>query len=379
MARKYGATSIKALFDAWAGKGSVESLDAALKAVGGSLKDAWPEFGKALWNDVRDHVLTDLRGWDGYDYGMANVAQANPTTLAGGRTTLALLSANGGRLEPRSLAYERLTFPDEVSPVLLSNPLATLPLVEHLKLTAVKKIGGQWRAPEDWTADDAKYFCRDRVDERIEELVLIVSNSDPDPNAAPVVLPANPAFELSASNVGCWKWQGSATRQIISDDGVQSGDNTARAINLVFEPLGGTELGGLLFLRPTGGIADGLFRLQSTIPPCNVTITGPAKAVADTDGALSFNLDLKTPLGPPDRRLGNLVGTTFIDSTQVAVCNGQTTVTAAPSTGWPWLLYPVTTNPIDVSADGKTISANFTQTVTNARTVHNFSFTAMRE
>ena len=159
---------------------------------------------------------------------------------------------------------------------------------------------------------------------------------------------------------------------------LERSENTARGMNLVFEPQIKGD-GGLMFLTPTAGTATGLFTLQSAIPPCNVTLTGPAKTVSATDGALIFNLDLKTGASPPDRRVGTLVGTTFIDSTQVAVCNGETKITPAPGTGWQWLLYPVTTNPLDVSADGKTIEANLTQTVTNARTVHNFKFTAMRE
>lgn len=376
VARKYGSAAITALFDAWAGQGSVESLGTAVQA-GGGLKEAWPEFGKALWNDTRDNVLNDLRDWDSYDYGMANVVEAKPATLAGGRTTLALLSANGGMLNPRSLAYERLSFPDDVSPVLLSNPLGSLPQSEHLRLTAVKKIGGQWRAPEDWTGELTKYFCRDKVAERIEELLLIVSNSDPDPDAAPVTLPADTPFELSASNVGCWKWQGSATRQIIDDSGLASSEYTARATDLIFEPQ--IEGPTLLHLAPTAGSARGLFTAQSTNPPCNTTITGPPKDVSPIDGALSFNLDLKSAIVPPDRKVSLLFGTTFIDSTVVTVCNGTTTTAAAPSTGWAWLLYPVTEQGLDVSADGKTIATNFTQTAGSSRTVHNFSFTAMRE
>lgn len=376
VARKYRSAAITALFDAWAGQGSVESLDTAVQA-GGGLKEAWPEFGKALWNDTRDNVLNDLRDWDSYDYGMANVVEAKPATLAGGRTTLALLSASGGTLQPRSLAYERISFPDDVSPVLLSNPLGSLPQSEHLRLTAVKKIGGQWRAPEDWTAESEKYFCRDKVVERIEELLLIVSNSDPDPAAAPVALPADLPFELSASNVGCWKWQGSASRRIISEGSGQSGDNLASATALEFEPQ--SDFGPLRFLTSTAGTASGLFTLQSTTPPCSVTITGPAKTVSETDGSLSFGLDLKWGPQPPDRKVRTLVGTSFIDSTQVAVCDGTTTTTAAPGTGWQWLLYPTTTDPFDVSADGKTISANFVQTFPNTRVVHTFNFSAMRE
>lgn len=382
MARKYGAPAIKALFDAWIGHGSVNSLDVALKAVGSSMKDAWPEFGKALWNDVRDNVLTDLRGWDNYDYGMANIVSRDPRPLTAGRLTVDLLQANGGKIAPRSLAYERLVFTDQVSPIFLINPLGSLPQAEHLKLTAVKKIGGQWREPEDWTADGTKYFCRDRVSERIEELLLIVSNSDPDPNATPAVLPTDVPFMLSASNVGCWKWVGQATQQTISDDGNIRSTNTARAVDLVFEPPSDFA-GGPMLLSVTAGSANGLLTLSSTLPPCNGSITGPTKTVAGagTVAAIGFNLDLRDLLSTtPDRKVGLLSGTTFIDSTQVMTCNGTTTTTAAPSTGWPWLLFPTTTNPLDVSTDGRRVEANVTINVPPfARTVHNFSFTAMRE
>ena len=277
MARKYGAASIKALFDAWSGHGSVDSLDVALKAVGSSLADAWPEFGKALWNDVREGVLTDLRGWDDYDYGMADVVSKDPLALASGRITLDLLRANGGKIAPRSLAYERLVFTDEVSPIMLTNPLGMLPQAQNLKLTAVKKVGGEWREPEDWTGDHTKYFCRDKVSERVEELLLIVSNSDPDSNAAPVVLPSDTPFALSASNVGCWKWAGQALLQIITDEGGSRSDESARAVDLVFEPPSGYAGFGPMLLQATGGSASGLTTFAGA--SCNGSVTGPPKAL----------------------------------------------------------------------------------------------------
>lgn len=381
MARKYGAASIKALFDAWTSHGSVDSLEVALKAVGSSLRDAWPEFGKALWNDVRENVLTDLRGWDGYDYGKANVAPSNPIALAAGRATVTLLAEHGGSLRPRSLGYERLVFPDEVSPVMLTNPLGALPQSRHLRLTAVKRIGGQWQPPEDWTGEITKFFCRDKQAERVQELVLIVSNSDPDPNAAPVSLSTMPPFELSVSNVGCWKWQGQATLQFIGDDGNVSTDVTVRATDLVFDPPADFQ-GGPMMLTVASGMASGLFTTRSVVPPCTTTITGPTTAIVSGDvGTIGFNLDVKDLLSqPPDRKVGLLQGVKFIDSTQVAVCNGQTTVTPAPSTGWAWLNFPTPTNPLDVASDGKTIEANVTIVVPpTGRTIHNFKFTAMRE
>ncbi len=380
LAGKYGATAIKTLFDTWPTTGSVASLD----ALGTRLRDAWPEFGKALWNDIRDNVLTDLRDWDNYDYGMANVTGATTLVLDGsGRSNVILLQANNSTIAPRSLAYERLVFSDEsVSGVLLTNPLGSLPQSVHLKLIAVKKIDGQWKAPEDWTGDPTKFFCRDKAAERLQELVLIVSNSDSDPDAEPVLVPADQPLAVSSSNVGCWKWQGSATQQTISDNGISSGELTARAVNVVLDPPADYQGLWAMTLAATNGTASGLLTLTTLAPPCHATITGRATLFGPADvGAVWFNLDLKQPGSPlpPSREVVNLQGMSFIDSTSVTVCSGQITTTPAPSTAWAWLMFPLITNPLSVAADGKTIEANVTINVANARTVHNFKFTAMRE
>lgn len=382
LARKYGAAAIKALFDAWTSHGSVASLDEALKAAGSNLRDAWPEFGKALWNDVRDNVLTDLRSWDGYDYGMANAATPETMMLdPSGRRNVTLLRANGSSIPPRSLAYERLVFSDDsVAGVMLSNPLHAHPQAQDLRLIAVMKINGQWQAPEDWTGHLSKFLCRDKQSERLQELVLIVSNSASDPNAAPVTLPSDPPLAISASNVGCWKWQGNATIEHFADTGVASEHQTSRATDVMFEPPS-PYLGGTMTLAVTGGTASGLHTLTSTTPPCNITITGPAKAIRSGDtGLLWFNLDLRHPAFPTqDRKVVLLKGITFIDSTSVAICNGNRTETPAPSTGWTWLLLPLVTHPLNVSTDGRSIEANVTIPFPNARTVHSFRFSAMRE
>ena len=48
----------------------------------------------------------------------------------------------------------------------------------RFKLQALQKIDGQWRAAEDWSGESEKSYCRDKRAERIEELVLVYSNSD---------------------------------------------------------------------------------------------------------------------------------------------------------------------------------------------------------
>lgn len=75
----------------------------------------------------------------------------------------ALTFASGKyEIDARSLLYEHLKFGDAtVHSVMLVNPNAILPQHGHMKLQAVKQIGGQWQAVEDWTEDlDAQLLPR---------------------------------------------------------------------------------------------------------------------------------------------------------------------------------------------------------------------------
>jgi hypothetical protein len=86
-------------------------------------------------------------------------------------------------------------------------------------ITALIKLGGQWKS-EDWTNLKYMTYCRDMTAERIEELVLMISNSEfrsrdrklEAPGLAPV---------FWATNMGCWKWKGKVK---YSDPGGQAID-----------------------------------------------------------------------------------------------------------------------------------------------------------
>jgi hypothetical protein len=51
-------------------------------------------------------------------------------------------------------------------------------LTRGAKVQAIIKKGGKWQAPEDWSMFPFKAFCRELKDERIEELVIILSAGD---------------------------------------------------------------------------------------------------------------------------------------------------------------------------------------------------------
>ena len=81
-----------------------------------------------------------------------------------------------------------------------------------MKLEALKKIGGKWQAPEDWTQVAFKSHCLDNQDERLEELLLIVSNSEANrASETPFTFGNLSPMKQATSNVGCWQWFGTAS------------------------------------------------------------------------------------------------------------------------------------------------------------------------
>ena len=395
IARKLGSQVVKRVFDAWEGNDSVQSIEVALVASGSSLREVWPEFARALWNDATDHVLDELNRMphEGYVYGVKFAFD----TLRAGQTlktrTIALLGAGrakfdlfeplrsgaGYRIPPRSMAFERLEFTDSaVASVYVATTLIGS-TSSALTLQALVKVGGRWSAVEDWSSESSKYFCRDKGDERIEELVLIVSNGDTAPASQPLV--TSNALSVSTSNVGCWQWRGSASRSFVYDDGTgNSGDYLAAASDLVFENQ------GILFDRmlfgSNAGNASGQSVIRQASPRCETTITGPTSPVSGTDGMLTLRPDLEGTVFPlVDRSVGMLAGTTAITSTSVAVCpdlgiNERRTFLNS----WAWLLYPLATNPLSVSDDGRKIEGRVVETdASGGRTTHTLTLTAQRE
>ena len=198
LARKYEPGTIKSIYDQMAGPGGASSIDAISLAI--DVKTAWPEFAASLWNDVENHVLDYWQKEDGYDFGLYDVFH-NASHLKGAPSNLkpldidqkskpdaiftlldnALLASKSGDYEipPRSMIYEELKFTDaSVHTVVFMNPIPDSPANDFMKVQVVKKIGGVWKEREDWTRVPLKAFCLDQKDERIEELLVIVSNSE---------------------------------------------------------------------------------------------------------------------------------------------------------------------------------------------------------
>ena len=401
--RKYGNSILKNLFDSWERNGAVASLEVALSASGHPMETAWPAFALALWNDSVHDVQNDLELWDGYDWGMAYIVDlANQAGYNRPIRTMAVDQKGSKRasfdllgnasvfdgvtsyeVPPRSMFFEHLVFTDaSVSSVLIENPVSVAgDGGVRLRLQALVKIGGTWKAAEDWSKDQQKFFCLDKQDERLQELVLIVSNSANVPATQPAKFSSDTPLRISTSNVGCWKWQGSASVHTTSDNGTSNADTTARAVGLTFELSADAEPSASPVFLVTAGTASGNSRTATPFLGCSATLTAAPASVGASDGLLSFDSDLKSWSTPsPDRNVKSLRGLSFLNTSTQTVCPGVNSTNTSVSS-WAWLGLPLSLFPVAVADDGRTIQANVTQGDPSgtAQAVHTFTFTALKE
>jgi hypothetical protein len=108
-----------------------------------------------------------------------------------------------------------------------------MPNREFMKVQVKLKIGGSWRDFEDWTAEPYKQLCRDRKDERVEELILIVSNSEVNRGVEqPFRYPKQVPMLASTSNVGCFRgWERTSTT--VTGGSPIVADSTTTAVDVV--------------------------------------------------------------------------------------------------------------------------------------------------
>ena len=401
IARKYGSNVIRLVHDAQIGQASVEALETAISPQGG-MKTVWPEFARTLWIGASERVLDYWSTTDRYDYGLSHIyqktggdafalAQTKLETLkvdqkGQPRATFELLrnaltfGSGNYEIEQRSMLYEHFRFTDPtVRSVILVNPIAILPGHDRMKVQAVKKIGGVWKAIEDWTEDATKSFCLDRKDERVEELILIVSNSAVDRGAGePFRIPDAFPMRLSTSNVGCWRWTGTSSTTTTYDDGNLVGTSTGSGVvQWDVRDL----LPGSVQFEPQAGFIDG--SSSGHLGACTFT-ENAARRTLDANGPaagrLYIGLDLDLGFGQsPDRTLTAFDGFADMVSTRTMACPGSVVTSTGPI-GFTWLQVESAAKHA-VSADGTTLEgqyiASFAATRSTIKTV--FKFTAQRE
>jgi hypothetical protein len=226
MAQTYSSALIRT---SWEKLSTHDSLEAVNTALPGGFAEIWPKFVLHNWN-AAPAPYDSYTTWDGVTERAVPVSDT-AVPAPNGQQTYAL------PVEVAHLAseYYRFTFPDDNARGITfyngitfnateitadgGRGLGMAPLSEAERVganvQALIKIDGQWHR-EDWTERPIVFFCRDQKSQRIEELVLVFSNSSHDQER--IVQPLGEAPVLAVSNAGCWKWQGTASVRIEAHD-----------------------------------------------------------------------------------------------------------------------------------------------------------------
>lgn len=74
--------------------------------------------------------------------------------------------------------YFRFTFPDRsLKRIAVHNPIAGSGEPTGA-MWAIMKIDGTWRTPQDWSQTSYQIFCRDEPNQNLEELIIVLANSE---------------------------------------------------------------------------------------------------------------------------------------------------------------------------------------------------------
>lgn len=268
-------------------------------------------------------------------------------------------------IEPRSVLYEHLKFSDPtVHAVVFYNPIADQPNNSYMKLQALKKIGGKWQAPEDWTNVAFKSHCLDNQDERLEELLLVVSNSEANrASETPFTISKMSPMKQATSNVGRWQWFGTASLTTETAFGYTTVESMVGPF-IRFRQLSTDPNDVLVGLDAF--IADSTsqitYSISGPITGTNCTISGQGTANQQTMGEGSMFLTYLTLDGPPTPLERMAVGsgqTTVFGLRKTISCSGQPPEVAVVDQQTQWLAWP--SDGVAVSADGQTLSGTWIQ------------------
>ncbi len=223
---------VRFIWEATESADAIHALDAGLKKAGAPLDQVWPEFAVESWNSEAPYNLYQTVDGLGAPSDGANAAQnkaevadTESVQVAGGDTIFNLPTL---KLPHLSMRYYRFDFPDatassvafyngiqralkvvgveNVGQVISAKAVGDPNTVKGAHLDALVKIDGKW-THEDWSGKPFRTWCRDSKAERIDSVVIILSNSDIANDIKPQGFASG---SLEATNIGCWAWNVSA-------------------------------------------------------------------------------------------------------------------------------------------------------------------------
>lgn len=228
-----------------------DSLAAIDQVIGGQLTNLWHELAKVLPGEA---PYDSLRTWDNieipaegdyidFDKAYFQIVGKRPDG-ADIQKIFDAVQLEGGPdlrydmptdIEPLALRTYRFRFTDDSArSVAFTNPLLYFPQQPDSKILALYKVEGDDWTQEDWTDKLSKTFCRAIDDERLEELIVTISNGQWRNRSEMLKLSPDPL--LAVTNIGCARWEGTFETTIHHQIGTTDILDTYSG-RFVFEPI----------------------------------------------------------------------------------------------------------------------------------------------
>jgi Family of unknown function (DUF6055) len=258
MEQLHGAGTIGAIYRQTESRGVLQAIDAG---VPGGLRQAWPEFSRLAWN--QDPVSPTFRNWDRLtDVPLRNrvpigIEQIDPGFSGQNEVAVPL------GLSALTRSYRHFKFGLGVTQVTVSKPRDP-----DLHVEALLKLRNGTTRTEDWSGRGPIVFCPQSPGERLDEAVLVVSNT-----SLTRQLPADRPMKVVGTNLGCSRYVGtvSGTERVhtASIDTTESWSATG----VTFERAPSGQDSPNLIFNLTGGSVT-----RSFTGPMAVARTGPARS-----------------------------------------------------------------------------------------------------
>jgi hypothetical protein len=377
LSRKYGPQTIRDILEASSLVDAQQAFELGLSRHGGGLEKLWPKFALAAWNDWDEGVADEFYKWENFTRMSIKHAATNPAHYyleadLQGRSRRdmwqEIVRFHHSAIEPMAAEYLNIKFTDpSVSYVIYENRSSTISLSQpRFHIDALLKIDGRWKEPEDWTHKPMAWFCRDKKDERIEELVLIYSNSHPGDESFSIDPPTGVHLfdedsklpKLRLSNAGCYRWRGTSSTTVT----LNAGGITEQTATVLFEryrdPRNPEGRPGTDAFRPISGTAT--VRRNGSNGVCTESIPLTQGAIGSLDGEIDVFLDDYDNSGPtPLNRRAIGGGETAIPNVSYTLtCPVGDPIVETIEFPSNWLVLPVDGTPL--SDDGRTITGSET-------------------
>jgi hypothetical protein len=207
LTKKYGASLMVGVMNKLTTETS--SLTAVDSVVPGKLEKVWPEFAKTLWNQPPvDSKADSFKTWDKLEEKTWADKSLDPD-LNGVPERKSELHEEINNL---SNLYYTFTFKDPATRSMLFHNGWFKNITESkdpLKVFAFwSDAAGTWYE-EDWSEYEYVGFCRDMKAQRVQDLIIVVSNAKFQAGGGGTLKSAKTTY-LKRNNVGCWKFKGAA-------------------------------------------------------------------------------------------------------------------------------------------------------------------------